>query len=146
VEHEPQHRPGRYLAVQIDHKYYAFPNECVREVMPVQDLFPPLLAPQTLAELGLIGFLHTQSARVPVFDLARRLEGQVREIRLTTQTRMIVIEAHGIRVGFYADRLTDMIQARAHEIRKDTIIGHGRPKLILSLDQLWTQQELAELA
>ncbi len=137
-----QHRPGRYLAIQVAHKYYAFPNDAVREMMPVQELFPSMANP----ERGLVGYLHTQSARVPVFDLAVRLGGPVREIRLTTQTRLIVIEAHGVRVGFYADRLTDMIQARAHEIRKDTITGHGRPKVILVLDRLWSREELAELA
>ena len=114
--------------------------------MPVQDLFPPLMVPGLLAERGLVGYLHTQNARVPVFDLSVRLGGPLRQIRLTAQTRMIVVEAHGIRVAFYADRLTDMIQARAHEIRKDTITGHGRPKAILTIESLWSQQELAELA
>jgi chemotaxis signal transduction protein len=146
VEQETEHRPGRYLAIQVAHKYYAFSNECVREMMPVQDLFPPLMVPGTMAERGLVGYLHTQKARVPVFDLAVRLGGPIREIHLTVQTRMIVVEAHGTRVGFYADRLTDMIQARAHEIRKGTITGHGRPKAILTIDSLWSQQELAELA
>ena len=146
MEPESPHHPGRYLAIQVAHKYYAFPNECIREIMPVQDLFPPVLRLGSLAESGLVGFLHTQGARVPFYDLAVRLGGTSREIRVTTQTRMLVVEVHGVRVGFYADRLTDMIQARAHEIRRDTITGHGRPKVILILERLWSQQELAELA
>ena len=141
MENESQHRPGRYLAIQVAGKYYAVPNEYLRELMPVQELFPALLP----VESGLQGFLHTQSARVPVFDLHIRLGGAPRAIRFTPQTRLVVTEVHGIRTGFYADRLTDMIQARAHEIRKETIIGHGRPKLILSLDRLWTPQDLLAL-
>ena len=142
MTNESQHRPGRYLAVQVAGKYYVLPNECVREMMPVQDLFPSLLPPET----GLQGYLHNRSARVPVFDLHVRLGGSPREIRLTPQTRIVVTEVHGVRTAFYADRLTDMIQARAHEIRKDTIIGHGRPKAILALEQLWTEQEIKALA
>ena len=111
-------------------------------MMPIQDLFPGRLTPES----GLQGYLHTQSARVPVFDLHVRLGGAPREVRMTTQTRIIITEIHGVRTGFYADRLTDMIQARAHEIRKDTIIGHGRPKVIVTLDRLWTQQDLNALA
>ena len=130
------------MAIQIAGKYYAFPNERVREIMPVQELFPTLLQLHD----GLTGFLHTQSARVPIFDLHARLGGSHREIRVTTKTRIITAEVHGWTTGFYADRLTDLIQVRAHEIRKDTITGHGRPKTILTLDGLWTGQELAALA
>ena len=142
MEHESQHRPGRYLAIQVAGRYYAFPNECVREMMPVQELFPSLLPP----EAGLKGYLHTQSVRVPVFDIHVRRGGPPREIRLTPQTRIVVTEVHGIRTGFYADRITDLIQARAHEIRRDTIVGHGRPKVILILENLWTPQDLTALA
>lgn len=141
VENKSQHRPGRYLAIQVAGKYYAFSNECMHEMMPVQELFPGSLP----AESGLKGFLHTQSARVPVFDLHVRLGGAPRELRITPQTRIVVTEVHGVRTGFYADRLTDMIQARAHEIRKDSIVGHGRPKMILTLQRLWVPQELAAL-
>ncbi len=110
MENESHHRPGRYLAIQVAGKYYAFPNENVREMMPVQELFPSLLAPET----GLQGYLHTQSARVPVFDLHVRRSGSPRDIRITPQTRIVITEVHGLRTGFYADRITDMIQARAH--------------------------------
>ena len=141
MEFESQHRPGRYLAIQVAGKYYAFANECVREMMPVQELFPSLL----LEAAGLKGFLHTQRGRVAIFDLHIRLGGSPREIRCTPQTRIVVTEVHGLRAGFYADRLTDLIQARAHEIRKDTIVGHGRPKTILTLEQIWTPQDLNAL-
>ena len=143
MENESHHRPGRYLAIQVAGKYYAFFNENVREMMPVQELFPSLLLPP---ETGLKGYLHTQSARVPVFDIHVRRGGVPREIKITPQTRIVVTEVHGLRTGFYADRLTDMIQARAHEIRRDTIIGHGRPKTILTLEHLWTAQDLSTLA
>ncbi|HEY3739164.1 MAG TPA: chemotaxis protein CheW [Bryobacteraceae bacterium] len=147
MELESQHRPGRYLAVQIAGKYYAFQNEAVREITPVRELFPPLLGSSSeLSRTGLAGFLHTQSSRLPVFDLHVRLGGAERQIRLSTQTRIVVVEVHGARAAFYADRLTDMIYARAHEIRRDSIVGHGRPKAILILERLWTRQELAELA
>jgi chemotaxis signal transduction protein len=150
MEYESQHRPGRYLAIQIAGKYYAFQYESVREITPAQDLFPAALGSGVFstdtARQGLTGFLHTQSVRVPIFDLYVRLSGAERQLRLSAQTRIIVVEVHGSKVGFYADRLNDMIQARAHEIRKETIIGHGRPKSILTLDRLWTRQELTELA
>jgi hypothetical protein len=157
VEHEAKHRPGRYLAIQVAGKYYAFANECVREMMPVQELFPPTLfaltsgrqGPELRAVTGvsgLKGFLHTQSHRIPVFDLYARLRGEERQLLLTPQTRIVTVDVHDNRVGFYADRLTDLIQARAHELRRDTIIGHGRPKTILTLERLWTPQELAALA
>ena len=142
METESHHRPGRYLAIQVAGKYYALPNELVREMMPAQELFPPILPPES----GLKGFLHTQSARVPVFDVHVRLGGAPRELRLTPQSRIVVTEIHGVRTGIYADRLTDLIQARAHEIRKDTIVGHGRPKSIVTLERLWTPQDLSMLA
>ena len=144
-----QHRPGRYLAIQIAGKYYAVANDCVREIMPAQELFPPLLKHGSAAgEKGLNGFLHTRGLRLPVFDLPFRLGGGARlgAIVVSTQTRIVVAEAHGTQVAFYADRLTDMILARAHEIRRDSIVGHGRPKTILVLDRLWDPYELKELA
>jgi chemotaxis signal transduction protein len=146
VEIELPHRPGRYLAIQVAGKYYALPNEDVREMMPVPDLWPLPAPSASSVGRGLKGFLHTQSSRIPIFDLHERLGGSPRDIRLTTQTRLVTVDVHGLRVGFYADRLTDIIQARAHEIRKDSIIGHGRPKLILTLEGLWTSQDLTALA
>jgi chemotaxis signal transduction protein len=148
MEQESTHRPGRYLAIQVGGRYYAFENECVREITPARDLFPPLPAALDLAgnpHNGLAGFLHAHNTRVPVFDLHVRLGGPARELCSSTQARIVVIEVHDARVGIYADRVTDMLQARAHEIRKDTIIGHGRPKAILSVERLWTARELAEL-
>jgi len=146
METAPPHKPGRYLAIQVAGKYYAIPNERVREIMPVQELFPPHLA-SSEGRGGTAGFLHTQNARVPVFDLHVRLGGAPRDIRLSPYTRIIVVEVHGSNlVGIYADRLTDMIQAWAHEIRRDSIIGHGRPKTILNIDRLWALQDLAALA
>ena len=114
--------------------------------MPVQDVFPPLLPDSPHWGSGLLGFLHRQSTRIPVFDLHVRLGGSVREIRLTNHTRIVTVDVHGFRTGFYADRLNDMILVRCHEIRRDNIIGHGRPKAILTLECIWTSQELAALA
>ena len=142
MENESQHRPGRYLAIQVCGKYYAFPNDHVREMTPARELFPASGRPAN----GLQGYLHTQSSRVPVFDLYVRLGGSPRQIKITPQTRIIVTEVHGVRTGIFADRITDLIQARAHEIRRDSIVGHGRPKLILRLDQLWTEHDLTSLA
>jgi purine-binding chemotaxis protein CheW len=141
VEYEPQHRPGRYIAIQVAGKYYAIRSESVREMMPSQDLFPWANGSQ-----GLLGLLHLRGSRIPVFDLAARLGAPARTIRITPQTRLIVAEVHGERTAFYADRLTDMIQARAHEIRNGSIQGHGRPKQIIKLDTLWKREELTELA
>ena len=96
---------------------------------------------------GMIGFSHVQGTRIPVFDLHPRLEpGKGRLLKFTSQTRLLIAEVHGVKTGFLADRLTDMIQARAHEMKKETIYGHGRPKLIVVLEELWPSTELAELA
>ncbi len=147
-EHKPgsEHKAGRYLTFQVAGKYYALPQQSVREMMPVQDVFPPLLPDSLNWGSGLMGFLHTQSIRVPIFDLHVRLGGPVHEIHLTNQTRIVTVDVHGFRTAFYADRLNDMILVRCHEIRRDTITGHGRPKVILTPECLWTPQELAALA
>ena len=147
-QHRPgqDHRPGKYLTLQVAGKYYAFPQQVLREMMSVQDVFPPALRDSSNWRSGLQGFLHTQSTRIPVFDLHVRLGGPDRKIRLTNQTRIVTADVHGFRTGFYADRLTDMILVRCHEIRRDTITGHGRPKVILTLECIWTPQELAALA
>lgn len=145
VEHEnnsQSHRPGRYIAVQIAGRYYAIPSESVSEMMPVQELFP-----WRSEASGLEGMLLSRGVKIPVYDLASRLgDEKARVLRLTNLTRLIVVDVHTERAAFYADRLTDMIQARAHEIKNGTIYGHGRPKVILNLDSLWTREELAALA
>jgi chemotaxis signal transduction protein len=142
VEHENRHKPGRYLALQIAGKYYAIRADTLGEMMPAPEVFPWQSSIQ-----GLLGFTYVQGVRIPVFDLQPRLDaGKRREMKMTPQTRMVVCEVHGVRTGFLADRLTDMIHARAHEIKRDTIYGHGRPKSIVQLDDLWPSSELAELA
>jgi chemotaxis signal transduction protein len=111
-------------------------------MMPAQDLFP-----WQNEVAGLMGFTHVHGERLPVFDLMPRLDCRgSRQMQITAQTRMIIAEVHGVRAGFLVDRLTDMIHARAHEIKKETIYGHGRPKQIVILDELWPRTELAGLA
>lgn len=130
-------RPGRYITFQISGKYFAMPAERVREMMPMQDLLP--WAPDTM------GAVVSRGRMIPVFDIRSTMMLKARAS--SRQESLIIVKSHDdYEFGFTVDKLTDMIQVHAHEIRQGSILGHGRIRTILDLDALVSQERLLAAA
>ena len=136
-----QNRGGRYLTFQLSGQYFAVPAERVIEIMPAKSLVQaPAAAGPVPDGVALLGVLHTQGRRLPVLDVHTRLgiAPSGREPESYVVIRMIKDgDGAPFDFGFAVDHLTDLINVRTHEIRRDVLYGHGRPKTILDFDALF---------
>ena len=141
-------RAGKYVTFQISRHYYAVEAGTVRLVAPGKDIVPvdhPLPF--------VCGAVVIRGRRVPVLDLRQRLG-------LSDQGdhpgSSVVLLATGDEcglplIGIVADRMTEVIELRDRDFRKNVIqiraAGrlYGRPKTLLSVARLLTGDELAQL-
>lgn len=129
-------RPGRYITFQISGKYFAMPAERIREMMPMQPIVP-----WAEDNAGVMGAIVSRGRMIPVFDL--RSEMMLKARVSSRQESLIIVKSHDdYEFGFPVDKLTDMIQVHAHELRQGTIIGHGRVRTILDVDSVVNQERL----
>jgi chemotaxis signal transduction protein len=88
-----------------------------------------------------LGAVMSRGRWIPIFDLRTQL--LLKERHSTRQESLIIVQSHDqYEFGFPVDKLTDIIQVHAHEIRNDSIIGHGRIRTIIDLDALVDQERL----
>ena len=116
----PEFRSGRYLTFRVGRHDLAIFAECVRGVLPSHELVS-LEQPSLLA-----GYATLQGAAFPVFDLRAKLN--LRPGLYGRNPSIVVVETADGLAGFMADRVSDIIYARAHDFRAGKIrVGRARP-------------------
>jgi purine-binding chemotaxis protein CheW len=141
-------RAGKYVAFQISRRYFVVEAQRVRTVVPASSVRP--------LDDGLDfvqGTVHVNGRELPVVDLRTRLGLTGKQPR--PQASVIVLEvgpnAARAHIGVLADRLTDVLEVRERDIRGNVVQlrcdgkPYGRPKLLLDLERLVTDEELAYL-
>jgi chemotaxis signal transduction protein len=141
-------RPGKYVAFQIARRYFVVEAQRVRTVAPASSLRP--------LEDGLDlvkGTVHVNGRELPVVDLRARLGLAGKRPR--PQASVIVLEvganAPRAHIGVLADKLTDVLEVRERDIRGNVVQlrcagkPYGRPKVLLDLERLVTEEELTRL-
>lgn len=129
-------RPGRYITFQISGKYFAMPSGRIREMLPQREIVP--WADRTP---GVIGAVQSRGRLLPVFDLRSELHLRAR-VSSRQESLVIVKSNDNFEFGFAVDKLTDIIDVQVHEIKRGTIVGHGRLRTILAIDVIVSQEKL----
>jgi chemotaxis signal transduction protein len=129
-------RPGQYLTFRLAGQHLAIRADCVRGILPLHEL-------AVFSEAGLgqahsaAGFASLGGQGFPVIDLRRKL-------RIAAPARgrepMIVVlkqsAPEGQLVGFVADRVSGVIDARERDYRHGKLHTSGRPRRVLDPDAI----------
>jgi chemotaxis signal transduction protein len=119
------------------------PAERIREMMPMQPIVPwaDESASAGVMGSGVMGSVVSRGRMIPIFDL--RSELMLRGRLSSRQESLVIVKSHDdYEFGFPVDKLTDMIQVHAHEIRHGSVLGHGRVRTILNIDSIISQERL----
>lgn len=123
-------RSGRYLTFRVARYEFAVDAECVRAVLPIRELLVSEL-PQTP---WLVGTSTLSGLHFPVVDL--RIKLNLRHGVAGRNPSIVVIGTDsGDLTGFIADRVSEIVHARAHDFRGGKL-RIGRPKQILDIPSL----------
>ena len=101
----------------------------VRGIVPAGELlqFPGL-------PFGVVGLAHYRGATLLVLDLAARLHLPPLE---KPGRKLVVMELDGgTLIGFLAERICDVLQYHARDLRDGFLHGQGRRRRVIALDQL----------
>ncbi len=144
----PLTRAGKYVTFQISRHYFAIEASRVRQVGPSRDIVPydhpmPLVC----------GVVVLRGRRIPVVDIRDRLGFADRASH--PRSSVMLIDTLGISglplVGLVADKMTDVVEFRDRDFRANVVQlrpygrPYGRPKTLLNLDTVLSQEEIAEL-
>lgn len=147
AEAEVTTRAGRYITFQLSRQYFAIPSDRVRQILPASDV-------RTTDDRVpyLYGAIPANGRMIPVLDIRQKLGLGARPTR--PSACVLVVNLHGncpVKVvGMVADKLSEVVEYRASEIRGSTaqqrVEGrpYGRPKTLLDPEQLlkpleWTK-------
>jgi len=131
---------GQYLTFRVARRDFAMDAGRVRALLPAHDMVP-LETPSGY----ILGFSSLRGVEFPVIDLPRKLRiasgAQGREPYIIA---VDVASPHGGQiVGFIADRLSDVVTIREHDIREGVLHAHGRPRRVFDPDVLADEWILA---
>lgn len=141
-------RAGRYVTFQLSRQYFAIPSDRVRQILPASDV--------RTTDDGvpyLYGAIPAYGRLIPVLDVRQRFGLSSRPVRNSACVLVIGLEGNcPVKlVGMMADKLSEVVEFRASEIRGTTaqqrIEGrpYGRPKTVLEPEQLLKPPEWTKL-
>jgi chemotaxis signal transduction protein len=131
-----------YLTFRVARQELAVEAARVRGILPLSELDP-----MPGARPGLVGVTSLKGQVVGVIDLRTKL--QLPHASQGSQPKIVIVEltkATGQHlVGFVADRISDVVVYRDRDLRNGSLRGKGRPRKLVDLDQLVSEDELAGL-
>jgi purine-binding chemotaxis protein CheW len=141
-------RAGRYITFQLSRQYFAILSDVVRQILPASDV-------RTMNQRVpyLCGTIPADGRLIPVLDIRQKFGLGPRPAR--PHACVLVVGLNGTcpvkLVGMVADKLSEVVEFRASEIRGSTaqqrIEGrpYGRPKTVLDPLDLLKPAEWAKL-
>lgn len=149
-------KPGKYLTFRLGNEEYGIEILKVKEIIGMMPITPIPQTPQYIK-----GVINLRGKVIPVIDL--RLRFQMEEVPYNERTCIIVVEVklanEPISIGIVVDAVSEVSQIKEEEIEAtpsfgtslDTsyILGMAKTdnsvKILLDIDQVLTQEELASL-
>jgi chemotaxis signal transduction protein len=138
----PAFRPGKYVTFRVARQDFAMDAARIRAILPLHQL----VALET-SHPWLRGFASWGGHEFPVVDLRNKF-GLPRASRGRAPCIVAVtIEAAGGRrlAGFVADRVSAVVNLRERDFRNGVAHAKGRPRRLLDLDQILTEDDLHAL-
>jgi chemotaxis signal transduction protein len=131
---------GQYLTFRVARRDFAMDAGRVRALLPAHDMVP-LETPSGY----ILGFSSLRGVEFPVIDLSRKLRiASGAQGRQPCIIAVDVASPHGAQLmGFIADRLSDVVTIREHDIREGVLHAHGRPRRVFDPDVLADELILA---
>ena len=149
-------QPGKYLTFRLGNEEYGIEILKVKEIIGMMPITP---IPQTPDYIK--GVINLRGKVIPVIDLRRRFH--MEEVPYNERTCIIVVEVRlanePISIGIVVDAVSEVSQIKEEELEAtpsfgtslDTsyILGMAKTdnsvKILLDIDQVLTQEELASL-
>ncbi|MGC8718850.1 MAG: chemotaxis protein CheW [Thermodesulforhabdaceae bacterium] len=149
-------KAGKYLTFRLGNEEYGIEILKVKEIIGMMPITPIPQTPQYIK-----GVINLRGKVIPVIDL--RLRFQMEEVPYNERTCIIVVEVklanEPISIGIVVDAVSEVSQIKEEEIEAtpsfgtslDTsyILGMAKTdnsvKILLDIDQVLTQEELASL-
>lgn len=153
-------QPGKYLTFRIRGQHFAIDSRWVRAILPVDQLHPVAKAtaivsptdrfsgPAAIDPTLLLGHAVSGGQRIPVIDLARRLD--LHSVASGREPFIVVIDVSGgdglpQPAGFIADRVSEIVKARERDFREGKL-RMGRPRRVLWPEEILTLDEVEAVA
>ena len=141
-------KAGRYITFQLSRQYFAIASDRVRQILPATDVRN---ADDRVPYL--YGAIPANGRLIPVLDVREKLGLGSRPARPTACVLVIGLNGNcPVKlVGMMADKLSEVVEFRASEIRGATaqqrIEGrpYGRPKIVLDPEHLLKPGEWSKL-
>ncbi len=124
---------GQYITFRVARQDFAMETSRIRGLLPLHDMLP--LDPPAGWVLGIAAI---RGFDFPVVDLRGKLGiPQGSHGRQPCIIAAEVVSSHGPQtVGFIADRISEVVTLRNHEIREGVVRTHGRRRRIFDPDVL----------
>jgi chemotaxis signal transduction protein len=130
----PAFKPGKYLTFRVARKDFAMPTDRVRGILPMHEM-----SPLHVTHAWLCGFTCIAGRDLPVVDLRAKL-GIARGSH-GREPFIVVVETEDHLLGFVADRISELIDARARDFRNGMLRTPGRPRKVLDPDRIMRKED-----
>jgi chemotaxis signal transduction protein len=117
-------RSGHYLTFRVGRQDFAMDAAHVKAILPVHEL----IAAEHPDPAWILGEASLKRQRFPVIDL--RLKLNLRPGTYGRNPSIIAVEVASEWIGFFADRVSEIVHARAHDFSSGKL-RIGRPRVIL---------------
>jgi purine-binding chemotaxis protein CheW len=134
----PAFKAGKYLTFRVARQDFAMTTDRVRGILPMHEL-----SPLHVTHAWLCGFASIAGRDFAVVDLRAKL-GIARGSH-GREPFIVVVETEGHLVGFIADRVSQVVDARARDFRNGMLRTPGRPRKVLDPDRIMQKEDWAGL-
>ncbi|HLH40182.1 MAG TPA: chemotaxis protein CheW [Bryobacteraceae bacterium] len=126
----------QYITFRVARQDFAMDAMRIRGLLPLHEMtFLPSSAE------AICGAASIRGHDFPVVDLRKKLA--IPAGAIGRQPCIVAVEIRGARlIGFIADRVSEVIELRPPQVRKDRVRITGRPRRLLDPDRILTDEEL----
>ncbi len=142
---------GKYLSFYLTNEEYGVEILKVQEIINIQHVTPVPRTPEYMK-----GVINLRGKIIPVVDLRLRFGMDATE---DDETCIIVVETRGITVGVIVDRVNEVMDVRADELKPPPSFGgavdtsflmgmsnvDGRVRLLLNIDNVLSNMSLPDV-
>jgi purine-binding chemotaxis protein CheW len=144
---------GKFLTFYLRGEEYGLEILKVQEIIGVMAVTPVPRTPDFI-----VGVINLRGKVIPIVDL--RLKFGMELLAHTEETCIIVVQANGVQIGIVVDKVSEVVDIAGEniedtpsfgsEVNTDYILGigksEGRIKLLLDIDRVLAETDLAQLA
>ena len=130
----PVYKAGKYLTFRVARQDFAINAEHIRGILPMHEMVA-----LTVTHAWISGFAAVGGRDFPVVDLRAKLA--IPHGSHGREPFIVVVESSGRLVGFVADRVSEVLDARQRDFRNGALRTQGRPRRVLEPGQIMKEAD-----